>query len=77
MPSPVAFKVMARFAGTVDDETTRDRLFYALDRRSPFRNFKNEVDYNEELRQQWFAFKTMKYEEYVRNALSEYFVFEE
>jgi hypothetical protein len=76
MPSPIAFKVMARFADTITNEATRDRLFYALDRRSPFRNFRNEVDYDEELREQWFAFKIRKYEEYVCNSLSEYFDFE-
>jgi hypothetical protein len=54
----------------VADKNIRDRISYALKRSKPFRNFKYEVDYNEEVRQQWFQFKEQRYIDYVKTYLS-------
>ncbi len=69
MSSREAFQIMEAFAAQISDTTIQDRLYYALNKNKPFRNFKHEVDYNEEVRQQWFKFKATKYQEYVRTFL--------
>ncbi len=69
MSSREAFQVMAAFAEQVSDKDARKRLIYALNRNKPFKNFKYEVDYNEEVRQSWFKFKADRYEEWVKSYL--------
>lgn len=76
MPSHLVFGIMEGFAASIENEEIRDRLFYALSRNKPFRNFKNEVDYREDIRQKWFAFKQNAYEDYVRQELAGEFLFE-
>jgi hypothetical protein len=70
------FGIMEGFAASIENEEIRDRLFYALSRNKPFRNFRNEVDYREDIRQRWFAFKQKAYEDYVREELVGDFLFE-
>jgi len=53
----------------VNDPDIRDRLIYALNQHRPFQNFKYEVGFKEEIRQQWFAFKAQKYIEWVKDYL--------
>ena len=67
MSSSDSFRVMEAFTDEVADQRIKDRLVYALERNKPFRNFKYEVDYDEEVRQQWFAFKARKYQEWVKD----------
>ena len=69
MPSHTAFQVMADFAETVENEAIREKLSYALSRNKPFRNFKYEVDYNEDVRQAWFKFKNQRYIDWVKKEL--------
>lgn len=76
MPSRLSFGMMEDFAASIENEEIRDRLFYALNRNKPFRNFRNEVDYREDIRQRWFAFKQGVYEDYVRQELEGDFLFE-
>ena len=76
MPSRLAFGMMEKFAASIENEEIRDRLFYALNRNKPFKNFRNEVDYREDIRQRWFAFKQGVYEDYVRQELEDDFLFE-
>jgi len=53
-----SFEIMERFAESLDEGTKlKKRLFWALSNRNPFRNFKNEIDYDGTHRQQWFDFK--------------------
>ena len=69
MSSREAFQIMEDFTNQVSNQEIRNRLIYALNRNKPFKNFKYEVDYNEEVRQQWFKFKAYKYEEWVKDYL--------
>lgn len=69
MPSRGAFQIMEDFTNQVSNKEIRNRLVYALNRNKPFKNFKYEVDYNEEVRQHWFKFKAYKYEEWVKDFL--------
>lgn len=71
MSSKEAFQIMEDFANLVSNKDIRNKLIYALSRSKPFRNFKYEVDYNEDIRQQWFKFKAFKYEEWVEYYLNE------
>lgn len=71
MSSRDGFQIMEDFIEQVSNNEIKNRLIYALNRNKPFKNFTYEVDYNEEVRQQWFRFKTYKYEEWVRRYLED------
>jgi len=62
--SSESFAFMEDFVSEVDDKDLKSRLTNALRNRSPFANFKNQID-NSKYREQWFAFKQQKLEEYV------------
>ncbi len=68
---------MEAFTDEVADQRIKERLVYALERNKPFRNFKYEVDYDEEVRQQWFAFKAEKYRKWVKDYLDRSLMLEE
>lgn len=68
MSSNEAFSIMEDFIEEVDDEILQKDLFKILSRKSPFANFKDEVD-SSDYRQRWFEFRQKKYEEYVREQL--------
>jgi hypothetical protein len=68
MESRDAFRVMAAFVDEIEDSKFREDLIKILNRKSPFANFKIEVE-TSEYRQLWFDFRTKKYEEYVREQL--------
>ena len=63
-----AFRIMEDFADEVDDRRLREDLIKILNRRSPFANFKAEID-GSDYREQWFDFRAEKYQEYVREQL--------
>ena len=44
----------------------------SLNRAHPFRNFKDEIDYQEEYRERWFKFKTGKYIEHVERQIIDF-----
>lgn len=69
MESWEAFKVMEEFVDTIEDETFCEGLIKILSRRSPFANFKAEIE-SSPYRQNWFDFKLRKYEDYVREQLN-------
>ncbi len=68
MESREAFRVMEEFADSVEDEVFREDLIKILSRKSPFANFKAEVE-SSQYRQNWFDFRLKKYEDYVREHL--------
>ena len=72
MTSMESFMVMEDFTELVEDRDLQDRLEYALHRPKPFQNFKYEIDYSDEYRQKWFAFKSGRYIEWVRDQISRY-----
>lgn len=65
MRSNEAFKIMGGFALTVEDEDFQNRIYRALSRRGPFRNF-NELIHESAYRQDWFDYKTQYYQDWVR-----------
>jgi hypothetical protein len=73
MSSRESFQVMADFIEEiVDDETFRKRLIWSLNRPHPYRNFKDEIDFQSEYRERWFKFQGEKYIEYVERQILEY-----
>ena len=68
MESREAFRVMEEFADSVDDEVFREGLIKILNRKSPFANFKAEVE-SSPYRQNWFDFRLKKNEDYVKEHL--------
>jgi len=72
MDSREAFRVMEEFVETVDDEELKKKLELGLWLSKPFRNFKDIIDDEGEYRKKWFAFKSAKYVEYVKEQLANY-----
>lgn len=68
LESREAFRIMEDFAYEVDDERLKENLIKILNRRSPFANFRAEID-DSDYRQQWFDFRSKKTEEYVKTQL--------
>jgi hypothetical protein len=65
-----SFRIMEDFIETLDDSNKlKDKLYYALSRPKPFRNFKYEIDYSGEYRQKWFDFKNKWMMDWVREEL--------
>ncbi|MGK0388238.1 MAG: hypothetical protein ACI94Y_000966 [Maribacter sp.] len=73
IPSRDSFRIMAAFVETLSPSKIKWRLESILERKRPFRNFKDEVDYNENIRQQWFKFKDWKYQEWVKEYIENHF----
>jgi hypothetical protein len=63
LESNESFKIMERFVGEVP-EWMKKKLIGALNRKSPFANFKAIVE-NSEYRQMWFDFKKKELEQHV------------
>jgi hypothetical protein len=72
MTSRESFGIMADFAETVDDQKLQDRLFKALNKSKPFRNFKWEIDNSGEYRQIWFDFKDQRLIEFVKGQIEQH-----
>jgi len=72
MDSRESFQVMEDFVETVSDEKLRNKLELGLSLSKPFRNFKDIIDDETEYREKWFAFKSAKYIEFVKEQLESY-----
>jgi len=68
MESWEAFQIMEDFVDEIDDESMKESLRKILGRKSPFANFKAEVE-SSAYRQNWFDFRQKKYEDYVSEEL--------
>lgn len=68
LESSEAFQIMEDFLGEIDNQKLKEDLFKILNRKSPFANFKYEIE-SSDYRQKWFDFRTMKHEEYVKRQL--------
>ncbi len=71
MPSRDSFEMMVDFVEEVSNKRIRARMVNALERRKPFANFRQVVDSNETVRQQWFKFRDDTYQEWVRKQLAD------
>jgi hypothetical protein len=46
-----SFEIIEKFLETVEDQNLRGRLFSALNKKQPFRNFKHIIDYSGDYRE--------------------------
>jgi hypothetical protein len=68
MSSRKGFQIMEGFVDELGDGYFKENLIKILNRKSPFANFKAEVE-SSEFREQWFAFRNAAYVEYVEEEL--------
>jgi len=69
MTSHESFEIMTDFAEAVKNKKLQDRLYKALHKSKPFRNFKWEIDNSGEYRQKWFDFKNQRLIEFVKTQI--------
>jgi hypothetical protein len=68
MSSIEGFQIMEKFVDELEEGYFRDNLIKILERKSPFANFKAEVE-SSKFREQWFEFRNAAYVGYVREEL--------
>lgn len=66
-----AFKIMQDFAGQVSNRRVQNELFMALEKKKPFREFKFVVDNAGDYREEWFAFRDARQQDYVAKKIEE------
>jgi len=64
-----AFEIMKDFAESVDDVRLQEKLFLALNKSKPFRNFKWVIDNSGEYREMWFDYKRARYIQTVKDQI--------
>ena len=69
MDSRESFRVMAEFAESLENNTTKIKLLTALEGHKPFANFKHQIENAGEFRELWFAFRKEKNIEWIQNQL--------
>ncbi len=69
LSSRESYKLMEAFSGQVKDKTKQYRLFSALSRPNPFKQFRYALEDND-LLQQWYAYKDNYYEELAKEWLN-------
>jgi hypothetical protein len=69
--SKVSFEMMADFVETLDPSQLITKLLgKALERKHPFRGFKDIIDESGKLSEEWFAFKNAKLHEWVKKEIA-------
>lgn len=67
MPSWKSYKIMEDFAEQLEDEDLQAKLEEALRKRKPFQNFGFVIDDAGEYRDQWFAYKRKRYQDWMES----------
>jgi hypothetical protein len=70
MSSSESFRVMENFISNIDDIPTHNKFIDAISRKKPFRQFSDLLFDYPELREQWFAYKSESYIEYVKDQIA-------
>jgi hypothetical protein len=68
--SSEAFETMSEFAEQLTDSNLQNRLFDALRKNKPFREFKFVIDNSGDYRKQWFDFKNKWQQDFVARQLN-------
>ena len=66
-----SFEIMEKFAESIDDARLQEKLFHALNKSKPFRNFKWVIDNSGEYREQWFNYKRARYIQEVKKQIEQ------
>lgn len=69
MDSTKAFKVMRNFVLNLKEGKDQDELEEIIFGSKPFRNFRNYIHNNWDLREAWFKYKAQEYQEYVQSEI--------
>jgi hypothetical protein len=69
MSSSESFRVMENFISNIEDIPTHNKFIDAISRKKPFRHFSDLLFDYPELREQWFAYKSESYMEYVKEQI--------
>ncbi|HVK97159.1 MAG TPA: UPF0158 family protein [Flavisolibacter sp.] len=72
MESHESFQVMEDFIELIQEEKVRRKFEEIILRRKPFQQFKYLLHDYPDLRQQWFASKSERYKEYVKEQIDDY-----
>ena len=67
-----SFKLMREFAENVTDKTLQMKLYNALERPKPFRNFKNVLEMSDSDLRMWFDFKLQGYIDHVKRQIKRF-----
>ncbi len=68
-----SFQIMADFAESLTDSNKlKEKLFNALNRRGPFREFNFVIDNSGEYREEWFKFKDQKLRDWVQENIDRF-----
>ncbi len=68
--SDEAFETMSEFADQLTDSNLQNRLFDALRKNKPFREFKSVIDNSGDFRQKWFDFIKKWQQDFVERQLN-------
>jgi hypothetical protein len=68
MESHEAFKIMVEFVDKVEEPRLKEDLIKILNRKSPFANFKAEIECSD-YRENWFDYRTKRYEKHLKENL--------
>ncbi len=71
MPSRKGYQIMEAFAEQVQQPAIKDRLFFRLNSRGPFRGFKDELAYHDML-DAWYSFQKEVYKKWLISQLEYY-----
>lgn len=64
-----SFNIMHDFVEQISNNEIKQKFVYALDKPKPFKNFKYELDYHDEIREEWFKFKLNRIIDHVTNEI--------
>jgi Uncharacterised protein family (UPF0158) len=70
MQSKDSFSVMENFAEKINNLKLQQKLFDALNKKHPFREFNYVIDNSGDYRDTWFNFKKKQYIEWVENQIN-------
>lgn len=65
-----SYRIMEKFTLQISDEDFKEKLDSALNRKGPFRNFKQLID-SSEYREEWFLYKQKEIEHLVSDILEQ------
>ena len=72
LESSDSFKIMVDFVNTLSESNKlKNRLISALNKKSPFREFKLEIDNSGEYRQKWFEYKNQEIQKWIQEKFKE------
>jgi hypothetical protein len=70
--SDEGYEIMQDFAASLEPDEIRDHLIDALERKKPFRNFKDAITEYPDIESKFYEYKDNRLKDILRNQLAEY-----